>query len=136
MKSKIFSLYSRLCTVIKIVQKRIVCEINAHYNAYIDIAILLLVVGTIFDIDPQFQSRFLSFLFQVLILIGFKSVLKLLKAQEQAQTYDFPTVRKRFTKKANDGNFVYIKNSDYYQAVRYLCELEDYFERTGFARWL
>lgn len=134
MKVKFLSLYNNMLAVLKLVLHQVRRSIFSYYNTYVDIAILLLFVATLFDIDPMFQSRFLSFTFQLLILIGFKSLVRLIQAQKKAQTYEFPVLPKRLTIK-EPGGFVYVKRSDYQKMVVYMSELEDYFERNGVAGW-
>lgn len=134
MKIKFFSLYNNILAVLKLVLHQVRRSIFSYYNTYIDVAILLLFVATLFDIDSALQPRFLSFTFQLLILIGFKSLVRLIQAQKKAQAYEFPVLHKRLTIKES-GGFVYVKKSDYQKMVVYMAELEDYFERSGIAEW-
>lgn len=134
MKIKILSLYNIITDALLVVGKQVWRSINSHYNTYINICMALLAVGTLFDLEPEFQSRFLSFLFQVAILMAFKYVLGVIQTQKKAQAYEFPMLPKRLTIKES-GGFVYVKKSDYQKMVLYLAELEDYFERTGISQW-
>lgn len=134
MKIKILSLYNMIVDVFVIVGKQVQRSILSHYNIYMDMLVVLLFTATLFDIDPLFQARFLSFVFQLLILIGFKSLVRLIRAQKKAQAYEFPLLPKRLTIKESD-SFVYVKKSDYQKMVLYMAELEDYFERSGIAEW-
>lgn len=76
------------------------------------------------------RYSYLKWQYNLIILVAYYLWILFIKAfdryrKEELYKPDFPSVKKRFTKKL-DGDMVVVKKSDWEEAMLYLCDIEDY----------